>query len=278
MVHPFDWVYTITNAYSAAQMSDERARKAYAYLKERDDKTVSVADLAAATGWTPSTVKTYIGKHWRPWLRRLSTGEYRVQQFGSVSLSLFLARQSQVKAPPGVPPSLLERIELALRTKESQEFEFKESLPENRSKLAQEFAAFATSNDGLVLIGVSDGGTVVGVPAAESDDEQARIREVLEASADKVRPPLAIATTFVERNGQWIAAVEVAKGPEPVYYSDGKPYVRAGTRSRPAEPGEVKRFIADAADRDHRDLISLFDGLRQDILKGMSDRNRAPSE
>lgn len=230
-------------------MNDQRTRSAFDFLQSHDGAQVTVAEIAEAAGWTESTVRTYIAKHWKPWLRQVGTGQYRVQQFGSVPYSLFLARQSQVKAAPGVPPDLAQRIELALRTDESQEFEFKEVPPSDRSsryKLAEELAAFATSNDGLVLLGVTNGRTVVGLPGADTSEEQARIREVIENAADMVRPRISVSITFVELGDGWVAAIEVRKGREPVYYVGGKPYVRTGSRSRPAEPDEVKQLILDA--------------------------------
>ena len=246
-------------------MSHERARKAYEFLRRNDGQTIVVSDLVGASGWSESTVRTYLTKHWRPWLRRTATGDYRIREFGQVSFSSFLARQSQVKAAPGVPASLRERIELALRTMESQEFEFKEDLPSNRSRLAREFAAFATSNDGLILLGVTDGGMVAGLAGAASTERQARIREEIESAADKLRPRIAVTTTFVEFNDVWIAAVEVTKGPEPVYYSDGRPYVRSGSRSRPADPSEVKSLVSDSIAARDRNLAALLEELRREI-------------
>lgn len=246
-------------------MSDGRAERAFEFLRSRDGQTVTVAEISDATGWSESTVRTYAAKHWKPWLPRTGSGEFRVQQFGSVSLSLFLARQSQVKAPPGVPPSLLERVELALRTRESQEFEFKQEIPPNASRLSQEFAAFATSNDGLVLIGVSDGGTVVGVKDGADREVQAALRERIEQVADKVQPGLTVSTTFVELDVAWVMAVEVKKGGEPVYYSDGRPYVRSGSRARPATPDEVKRLVGDHLSAGTRDVAALIEELKRDV-------------
>jgi len=49
---------------------------------------------------------------------------------------------------------------------EGQHLEYKRVFPENTSKLAKEIAAFATSNQGTILIGVSDSGDLVGIDGA----------------------------------------------------------------------------------------------------------------
>ena len=45
---------------------------------------------------------------------------------------------------------------------EQQDVEFKERFPDNVRDLAKEIAAFATSNDGTIILGVSDGGDIQG--------------------------------------------------------------------------------------------------------------------
>ena len=51
---------------------------------------------------------------------------------------------------------------------EGQRIEFKESYPENASELSKEIAAFASSNAGKIIIGVADGGELVGLQALET--------------------------------------------------------------------------------------------------------------
>ena len=72
--------------------------RAHAFLRERNGASFSIPEMARATGWSESTVKTYIPKHWRPWLTRVGAGTYRVDGFDRVSLGDFMRRQSQVKS------------------------------------------------------------------------------------------------------------------------------------------------------------------------------------
>ena len=67
--------------------------RAHAFLRERNGATFRIPEMAAATGWSESTVETYISKHWRPWLMRVGVGTYRVDGFDRVSLGDFMRRQ-----------------------------------------------------------------------------------------------------------------------------------------------------------------------------------------
>jgi hypothetical protein len=53
-----------------------------------------------------------------------------------------------------------------------------------------------------------------------------------------------------EQHGQaWVARIEVPKGPEPVYFSNDKPYIRHGSTSRPAKPQEVAELVGRCLER-----------------------------
>ncbi len=51
---------------------------------------------------------------------------------------------------------------------ENQDLEYMASFPTNTRELAKEIAAFATSNDGIILIGVSDEGELLGLDDAKT--------------------------------------------------------------------------------------------------------------
>lgn len=123
---------------------------------------------------------------------------------------------------------------------ESQTLEFKEQLPQQMRDLAKEFAAFATSNDGLVLVGVSDGGTVVGLDDLGDLKKRDELRgRVIGTCTNTVKPPIMPSVEFVEIDGRWIVVIDVKAGAAPVYYANNVPMLRHLTSSRPAEPQEV---------------------------------------
>lgn len=128
---------------------------------------------------------------------------------------------------------------------ESQGLEYKSEFPKNTQDLGKEIAAFATSNTGMILIGVSDSGELVGL--AEGHDSAGR-DQILERlggiSRGTVKPSVTPTAKFCVESDSVVLVIQVPKGSQPVYYSNGVPYVRHLTQSRPAEPHELIEKIA----------------------------------
>ena len=60
-----------------------------------------------------------------------------------------------------------------LRAKgENQDLEYKAQFPKNLRDLTKEIAAFATSNEGYILIGVADNGDLVGLHRLDRSTER----------------------------------------------------------------------------------------------------------
>jgi hypothetical protein len=129
---------------------------------------------------------------------------------------------------------------------EGQSLEFTEELTEPR-ELAKEIAAFATSNAGRIYIGVDDDGNVVGVSDITGlndikgkDEYQKRIQGITQG----LDPPVRVQVSFVEKDSRVVVRIDVPKGPEPVYYVGGRPYLRDLNSSRLARSSEVKDLYA----------------------------------
>lgn len=151
----------------------------------------------------------------------------------------------QVWAP--VPVVLGERrldIAALIQGGEGQAVDFKNynsvDSPDLQRDLARHIAAFATSGGGVLLIGVSDDGTIVGINGATSVEGRDRWRKAIYAASRAVKPALVVAPDFIEADDLTVLAVRIPRGREPVYYFSGRPYLRDGQASRPAEPDEVK--------------------------------------
>lgn len=130
---------------------------------------------------------------------------------------------------------------------EGQSLEYKQFFPKQGWGLAQEIAAFATSNDGLILIGVADDGELIGLPDADTPNKRdALCRRVEGICTEVVAPSLTPSISFLQEAGQTVMAISVAKGPEPVYYCDGRPYLRHLSESRRARPHEVVRKVRES--------------------------------
>ena len=151
---------------------------------------------------------------------------------------------------------LADQLKLDLAEGESWHIEFKEydhkRLDEKiadswKDDLSHELAAFA-SIGGKVYIGISDDGIVKGI----SGSHQTWQEKLFERALGRIKPKINWKSyPFVDpATGLSLIRLDVLEG-EPIYYVHGKPYIREGTKSRPAEPEEVKdRFKEYFANRE----------------------------
>ena len=129
---------------------------------------------------------------------------------------------------------------------EGQNLEYKKIFPQNTRDLAKEVAAFATSNQGTILIGVSDSGDLVGIKDAENQEKRDNLLKRLEGICrGTVKPAITPVAKFAVENDLFVLAVNVPHGRQPIYYSNNIPYVRHLTEARPAEPHEVLELITE---------------------------------
>lgn len=141
---------------------------------------------------------------------------------------------------------------------EGQHIEFMRSFPEQARDLGKEIAAFASSGGGRILIGVEDDGSLYGVPAFEDAAERDQLVKRVEGICHgAVKPAITPRATFAWESGTGILVVIVPKGGQPVYYCEGRPYIRHMRESRPAEPSEVIELVQKWAGFDSAALSSV---------------------
>ena len=127
---------------------------------------------------------------------------------------------------------------------EGQHLEYKEIFPQNTRDLAKEIAAFATSNQGTILIGVSDSGDLIGIDGADNQEERDNLLKRLEGICrGTVKPAITPVAKFAVENEKIVLVVNVPHGRQPVYYSNNIPYVRHLTEARPADPHEILELV-----------------------------------
>ena len=127
---------------------------------------------------------------------------------------------------------------------ESQEIEFMVSFPQQARELGKEIAAFASSNPGTILIGVSNDGVAVGIPQGDrADDRDSLICRIQGICGAVIKPPILPTVQWAITDGKVVLVLHVPKGNQPVYYVDRIPYIRNLTESRPAEPDEVVNLV-----------------------------------
>ena len=129
---------------------------------------------------------------------------------------------------------------------EGQHVEFMSEYPENGYELSKEIAAFASSNHGTILIGVSDDGELLGLPNLNSNATRDKLlRRIEGVCSGNIRPSITPVVKFAQENDAIVLAIEVPRGTQPIYYSKHTPYIRHLSSSRPAEPHEVIDRIAE---------------------------------
>lgn len=127
---------------------------------------------------------------------------------------------------------------------EGQTLEFKRQFPQQVSDLAKEIAAFATSNDGQILVGVDDNGDLVGMGNMDDAAEREKITQRVEGiCANSIKPALTPEIAWAKENNMVVLVLKVSKGSEPIYYAGNIPYVRHITASKPADPSEVIQAV-----------------------------------
>lgn len=134
--------------------------------------------------------------------------------------------------------------------------------------IGKSIAAFASSNDGMLIYGVADDGRIVGLLGADD----AKWRDVAQLrvlnAAREIKPPVHPTVVWAVHNGKIACVVKIAKGFEPLYYSNHRPILRRGATSRPAEPGEIeqifrRRYAGNAASTPMPSTKSIGQRMRQ---------------
>jgi Putative DNA-binding domain len=108
------------------------------------------------------------------------------------------------------------------------------------SDLAETFAAMANTRGGIVLIGVSDSGTFVGVPSLTAARDLVSI-----AARECVTPPARVRTSEVRLNsGGVVLVVRVSRSKDPVATVSGRFMLREASRNVPATLGDIARLLS----------------------------------
>lgn len=142
--------------------------------------------------------------------------------------------------PAWADPALSHELVRIAAAGESQQVEFKAAFPKQASDLAKEIAAFATSNDGTLYLGIADDGTIAGIEDGDDRAVREKLRQRIEGlCSGPIQPHVTPSLRFAMHDGRVVMAVEVRKGAQPVYYAGNVPYLRQLTAARPMTPHEV---------------------------------------
>lgn len=152
----------------------------------------------------------------------------------------------QSKQPSWADSELGAALQMICAAGENQSIEFKAQMPRQVTDLGKEISGFATSNAGLILLGVADDGAVAGIPGLEDQTaRQALVARLEGICANVVKPSITPKVRFAVAGKCVVAAIDVPKGNAPVYYTSNIPYLRQLTSARPMMPDEVVAAVLD---------------------------------
>ena len=124
------------------------------------------------------------------------------------------------------------------------EFKRKVSSPE---KIAREMIAFANTSGGVIIFGVDDDKSIVGV-----DSEKGELGFILQAVNELSDPPLRHEVTIFSVQGRDVICIEIPESNEKPHYlvesgeSEPKAYIRVGENSVQASREMVKVMLHEA--------------------------------
>ena len=129
-----------------------------------------------------------------------------------------------------------------IRAGESKTLELKEALPSRAERWVKTIIAFSNSAGGKLVVGVSDGGAVVGV-----DDPRCIADDIANAIDDLCEPQVMPRIRAEELDGREVVVVEVQPGTATPYHlkGDGEEtgtYIRLGATTRSADEASLREL------------------------------------
>ena len=112
--------------------------------------------------------------------------------------------------------------------------------------MLKSIAAFANTNDGVILIGVDDAGHIKGLDLNFKQRDGLE-RKIHQLARNRIKPTPPIQVAFEELRGMTIAKISVARGEAPLYMTDGVVYLRQGSADVQAQPDDLTRLVAEFA-------------------------------
>lgn len=104
--------------------------------------------------------------------------------------------------------------------------------------LSEEIVAFANSEGGMILVGVDDGGNIIGISDTLIEEK------IMNVCRNNCIPNIIPFFQSVNIDGKTIAVVTISKGlNKPYYTADHKYYIRVGTTKRIASREELLRLF-----------------------------------
>lgn len=130
----------------------------------------------------------------------------------------------------------LEQLKIILSEGEGQHAEFKSTFPKQAHTIAKSMVAFSNSGGGIILMGVDNEGSSVGI--GSPPDAADRLADIAKGCSPPLWPT--IGRTCITPN---ITVVYAEFSHSPISMYRGKIYIRVGSTSRVATGKDVERLI-----------------------------------
>ncbi len=143
---------------------------------------------------------------------------------------------------------------------EATEYDKKQAVETKKPKSwCKSVSAFANTSGGILIFGIADDGTVIGLADAERDAEM--ISEIIK---NRLSPIPEFTLEFnTSKDEKKLIILRICKGEEtPYYYSaDGvtEAYIRIGNESVPADSTDLKRLVMRGKNTSFDSLVSTYD-------------------
>ncbi len=156
--------------------------------------------------------------------------------------------------------SMTNQVKIENLIGEATEYDKKQAVETKKPKSwCKSVSAFANTSGGILIFGVADDGTVIGLADAERDAET--ISEIIK---NRLSPIPEFTLEFnTSKDEKKLIILRICKGEEtPYYYSaDGvtEAYIRIGNESVPADSTDLKRLVMRGKNTSFDSLVSIYD-------------------
>lgn len=142
------------------------------------------------------------------------------------------------RSTPKHPVENLSLTEMVERG-ETEAIEFKQAMPNSVRKITEELVALATHKGGVLILGVTDDGSVVGVDEINEVEET-----VVNVVRNNVDPPMDPTLTKKSIDGKDVLVVEVGQFSDTPHSVNGTFYKRVGTSKRKLTGSDLRNLFS----------------------------------
>lgn len=138
----------------------------------------------------------------------------------------------------------------------------------NPTSVSQELCAFANSKGGMLIIGVDDYGSIVGLTPADIR----RLNQLISNAASEIRNPINPETENIKVEEKLVLVVHVPEGKDKPYFaSDGAIYMKSGADKRKVTSKEELRRLFQESDILHADQTTIEETTLDDLDRDYFD-------